>query len=449
MTRIKQLSGGSIVVVLLVAVAAWMLFVGQAKQRELAAGSAAALRRPTGYPQLVSAEPMPEALATPEGEMCEWVPASLVAGSPQERIAALRAPSANADGAGSKDADRSPVRIIRDTYPTYSAIGVDTNSNEVFLEDENLFGIKVFNRTDNTPPSVGFTEPKRVLGGLLTKLEFNCALYIDPKNGDIYSVNNDTVDTMTVFPRDAKGNVKPMRALHTPHRTYGVAVDEEAQELYLTVEHPPQVVVYHKNANGEDKPIRSLKGDNTRLEDAHGIAIDPKNGWMFVSNHGSASTPRKKGGWFDPPSITVYPLQASGDTAPVRVIAGPKTQLNWPAHVYADVDHGDLYVANDAGDSIVVFRETDNGDVAPTRILKGSKTGLKNPTSLFVDRKNNELFVSNMGNHSATVYPRTAEGDVAPLRTIRSAPPGKLADMIGNPGAAAYDSKREEILVPN
>ena len=145
----------------------------------------------------------------------------------------------------------------------------------------------------------------------------------------------------------------------------------------------------------------------------------------------------------------MYPLKASGDTAPLRTIAGPKTQLNWPAHVFVDAEHGDLYVANDAGDSILVFRETDKGDAAPTRVLKGHQTGLKNPTSLFVDTKNNELLVSNMGNHSATVYPRTAAGDVAPLRTIRSAPPGKLADMIGNPGAAAYDSKREEILVPN
>ena len=121
-----------------------------------------------------------------------------------------------------------------------------------------------------------------------------------------------------------------MRALHTPHRAYGVAVDEEAQELYLTIEHPPEIDVYRKTANGEDKPLRTLKGDNTRLADAHGIAIDPKNGWMFVSNHGSASSPTRKGGRFDPPSITVYPLKATGDTAPIRTIAGPKTQLNWP-----------------------------------------------------------------------------------------------------------------------
>jgi hypothetical protein len=54
-----------------------------------------------------------------------------------------------------------------------------------------------------------------------------------------------------------------------------------------------------------------------------------------------------------------------------------------------------------------------------------------------------------MGNHSATVYRRAASGDAAPLRTIRSAPVGKQAQIIGNPGAVAYDSRREEILVPN
>jgi DNA-binding beta-propeller fold protein YncE len=439
MGRIQQSSRRNLLIVLLLAIAAGVLWAGRVRQPDLAAGSAAALRKPLGYPQLVSAEPIPGM----DGEMCEWVPASFVAGFPQEGGGAA------ASRRASVDADREPIRTIRDNYPTYSAVAVDVNSNEVYLQDENLFGIKVFDRTANTPPTASFTEPKRVLGGLQTKLEFNCAIYIDPRNGDLYSVNNDTVDRMVVFPRDARGNVKPMRELHSPHRTYGIAVDEGAQELFLTVQHPPQVVVYHKTASGEDEPIRTLEGDRTKLEDAHGIALDTRNGWMFVSNHGSSSSPRIKGGWFNPPSISVYPIKAGGDTAPLRIIAGPKTQLNWPGHIFVDAEHGELFVANDSDDSILVFRETDQGDVAPARIIKGPKTGLKNPTGLFVDTKNNELFVSNMGNHSATVYPRIANGDVAPLRTIRSAPLGKQAQIMGNPGAVAYDSKREEILVPN
>jgi hypothetical protein len=447
MQRSKRSSGSCFLIAVLLAAAAGVLLTEQVKQGDLAAGGAAAQRRPTGQPQLVSVESIPGMGPEMAGAMCEWMPASaganLLAAFPQQRSGAA------ADLTRDGFTDRAPVRLVRDNYPTYSAIAVDVNTNEVYLQDENLFGVKVFDRLANTPPSAAFTEPKRVLGGVETKLEFNCALYIDPVNGDLYSVNNDTVDRLVVFPRGARGNVKPMRELHSPHRTYGIAVDEEAQEMFLTVQHPPLVAVYHKSAEGEDEPIRVLEGDSTKLEDAHGIAIDTRNGWMFVSNHGSSSSPRIKGGWFNPPSITVYPLKAQGDTPPLRTIAGEKTRLNWPGHIFVDAERGDLYVANDADHSILVFRETDQGDVAPTRVIKGPKTGLSNPTGLFVDAKNNELFVSNMGNHSATVYARDANGDAAPLRTIRSAPVGKQAQIIGNPGAVAYDSRREEMLVPN
>lgn len=434
------------------AIGGFVLFAGKAERPEFAAASQSALRVPDGDAQLVSVEPLP---AT-DGDMCEWIPAStqtrLVAALRQERLSARAATEASADTEErtAVDADRAPVRIIKDTYPTYSAVAVDPVRNEIVLQDENLFNIMVYDRMASTPPGASMTEPKRMIGGKNTKVEFNCGLYIDPKTGDIYSVNNDTIDTMVVFSRDARGNVAPDRELETPHRSYGIAVDEEAQELYLTVEHPPQVLVYRKAAQGDEKPLRVLEGQNTRLEDAHGIAVDTKNHLIFVANHGHASNPRVPGGGrFDPPSITVYPLQASGDNPPLRIITGPKTQLNWPAHIYFDQEHQELFVANDVGDSILVFRATDSGDVAPTRVLGGLHTGLKNPVGIFVESKNQELVVANMGNHSATVYPRAANGDVAPLRTIRSAPPGKLALAIGNPGAAAYDSKRDEILVPN
>jgi DNA-binding beta-propeller fold protein YncE len=114
-----------------------------------------------------------------------------------------------------------------------------------------------------------------------------------------------------------------------------------------------------------------------------------------------------------------------------------------------DEQAGELFVANDADNSVLVFRVTDSGDVAPKRILKGPKTGIRHPTGIFLDLKNKELWLSNMGNHSATVYRMDAQGDAAPVRTIRSAPQGKDAQAIGNPGAVGYDSKREEVLVPN
>lgn len=420
----------------------------------LFSSSPRAALRSSGAPQLVSVEPFPE----PDSEMCPWTPASMVLQSEGTRAGGPTAALESAAGASTKvtpNSDRAPVRVIRDTYPAFSAVALNTKTDEVFLQDENLFGINVYNRLDNTPPTAKFTEPKRVLGGEKTKLEYNCSLYIDPNNGDIYSLSNDVIDTMTIFPHDAKGNVEPKRELATPQATFALAVDEEHQEIFMSVQQTSSIVVYRKAASGKEPPLRQLIGEATQISDPHGIAVDPKKELMFVNNAGSTHAWDKNGnaipasGKFTPPSITVYHLKDSGNTAPIRVITGPRTQLNWPANMYLDTEHGELYVANDGSNSISVFRETDEGDVAPIRILKGSKTDLTNPTGLFVDNKNNELWVANMGSHTATVYARTASGDAKPLRTIRSAPANQPSMMFAQPSAVGYDSKRDEILTVN
>lgn len=348
------------------------------------------------------------------------------------------------------DADRPPLRTISDNRATYSAVAVDPARDEVILQDENLFQILVYGRGSNTPPRASMTEPRRRIGGIKTKVEFNCGLYVDPASGDIYSVPNDTVDTLVVFGRQARGNVAPDRELSTPHGTYGIAVDETKQEMFLTVQHSNSVVVYRKKAHGKEKPLREVTGDATKLQDPHGIAVDSTRKLMFVVNYGNAKSSSRNGpGSFELPSISVYPLDAAGDVAPLRVIKGDKTQLNWPAGMTIDPEEGILYVANDAGHSVLAFRVTDDGDVSPHRVIKGARTTLGNPTGVAVDPKARELWVSSFANHSASVFPLDANGDVPPRRTIRAAPKGEKALGIGNPGAVAYDTKRKEILVPN
>jgi DNA-binding beta-propeller fold protein YncE len=345
---------------------------------------------------------------------------------------------------------RPPVRTIRDTYPIYSSIAVDTQFNEIALQDTNLFGIKVFNRLENTPADVEASKPTRVIEGRETDLEYNNGLYIDPKNGDIYSVASDTADNLIVFPRSASGNTAPSRQLKTPHRNFATAVDEEKGEIFITIQYPPKVVVYRKQAAGNEQPLRVLEGPRTGLSDAHGMAIDVQKKLLFVSNWGNSSDYQVAGsGQFHLPSITVYPLDAKGDTPPLRTIQGAKTQLDWAATMAIDPVGGYVFMANDLGDSIIGFKETDDGDIAPSRIIKGGKTGLKNPTGVAVDTKNNELWVSSPGNSSASAFPLSANGDVAPLRTIRSAPAARTSVKFGKPQAVAYDSKREEYLVPN
>ncbi len=273
---------------------------------------------------------------------------------------------------------------------------------------------------------------------------------MDPASGDIFSVESDTGDRMVRFPRDANGDVAPKAVLHTPHRVYNLAADESKQEIFATVEYPPQVVVYRKDATGEEKPLRTIEGDDTGLDAPHGIAVDEKDRLLFVNTwgHHSNFTVAGTGKWF-PPAIKVYTLDANGDAKPLRVITGDKTQLDWPAAMKFNPKTGDLYVANDIGQSVLVFANAAKaqGDVAPARVIHGPSTRLRNPTGVALDLKNKEVWVSNLGNSSATVYPLMADGDVAPLRVIRSAEESKRgvnfgqdrgghlrSDTPGNPG---------------
>jgi DNA-binding beta-propeller fold protein YncE len=328
----------------------------------------------------------------------------------------------------------APARKVQDKYPAFAAIAVDPERNEVIVTDENLFQVLVYDRLENTA-SEDISKPKRVLSGDKTLIEFQSGLYVDQKSGDIWAPNNDTVDTLVVFGHGSNGDK-------------------------------------------DEAPLRLLQGDDTGLADPHGIAVDSKEDVFFVANYGSRGLRRAdqeirtgvpglgkgrdKANWplgreyaipgsgtHAAPSITVHALASKGNDRPVRKIQGPKTQLNWPTGIAFDAERRELYVANDMGPSILVFDADARGDVAPKRVLKGAKTKLANPTSVSLDLKNNELWVANFGGHTATAYPLNASGDTPPLRTIRSGPESAPSLMIGNPGALTYDSKREEILVPN
>lgn len=379
--------------------------------------------------------------------------------------------------------ERTPLQILQDPYLDLSGVAVDPLRDEIVLvTGQRAAQLMVYNRLADTPDGDDFLKPKRVIKGPKTKIGAP-GVYVDPKTGDIYSVDTThgmyagSGNRVVVFSNSTEGNTAPDRELLVPHRGFAIAADEQAEELFVTVQHPPAVVVYSKTAKDNEAPLRILEGSRTELTDVHGIAVNTKNKLMYVANRGSWSALEEEREWsgvpiqqeggvrtwdipgaiehylvpgsgkFKPASITVYPLDATGNTAPIRTIQGPNTQLGWPAFIALDEARQELYVANSWPHSILVFDATAQGNAAPIRVIKGLKTGLDNPYGIALDKQNNEIVVANYGNHSATVYPRTADGDIPPLRTIRLAPKGYQVPIYQHLSAVEYDSKRDEILV--
>ena len=437
-----------------------------------------------GKDRLVSVEPLPEM----DGEIClspelmaslqpqNLSPSSLMASLPQQRPGAAGAVTSNpprpSDAARAAVAKRQPISTIKDPRNAFAGLALDPVRNKVIFAEENNFSILVYDRLTNTPPSAALSEPKRMIQGEKTFLEYACGVYVDPATGEIYGINNDTLTWMTVFDRNAKGNVSPNRKLAIPFSSFAIVADEPNQELLMTIGDPDAVVTFKKSAKNQDAPVRLLQGPKTQMGDPHGLALDPKSGLIYVTNWGihnsRTMTPPATGreakpnwpiglgsnaipgsGRWDLPSITVYHKDDKGDVAPLRVIQGPKTLMNWPSSIAVHPDRGELFVANDTGDTITVYRADASGDVAPIRVIKGPRSMVKNPLGVALDLKNNELWVANFGNHSATVYPVDASGDPAPKRVISTARPNEPTAMLSNPHTIAYDTKRDNLLVSN
>jgi hypothetical protein len=83
------------------------------------------------------------------------------------------------------------------------------------------------------------------------------------------------------------------------------------------------------------------------------------------------------------------------------------------------------------------------------RRIGGDRTGIQGPIAVGFDRKNSEIWVANYGDHTAVVFDHKVQGNVAPKRIVRNAPAGTPTTGFTNASAAAYDSKREQLLVPN
>jgi hypothetical protein len=364
--------------------------------------------------------------------------------------------------------DVPPARVVSDPYPTFHSVVIDSERNKVFFSDPNRHALWSY---DRLAASTGKREVEPLTGirGPSTGMMFIAAVTLDREKQEIYTVDNDIGDRLMVFAYDADGNVKPKRVLDVPHQAWGISISDERSEFAVTVEAPREIVIYRKGADGREQPLRTIRGPKTRIGDPHGVFFDGANNELVVSNHGNqggraptpGDTPARQrgsrvtegqttdGGRFDEPSITVYPADAKGDVAPIRQIQGANTGLNWPMAIDVDRTRNEIAVANDGDSSIRIFRRTDTGDAAPVRVIKGPRTGINGPMGVAYDLKNHEIWVANYGEHTALVFPILASGNVAPKRVLRNAPGGSPTVGFGNPGAVAYDSKRDEILVPN
>lgn len=357
--------------------------------------------------------------------------------------------------------DVMPARTVFDPYPTFDGVAVDPEFGRTFFTDSSLSSVLSYSSAAGGS-SKEITEHETRVIGPATGIGFVAGMDVDPERREVYAVNNDG-GGVVVFGYDQAGPVRPVRQLETPHQSWGVSISALRNEVAVSVQQLSGIVIYRRGAADMEPPLRSIRGYGTGLADPHGLDFDDSGKELVVANHGnwtelrpyspydplSNDPPPYRPGRFEPPSIRVFEASASGDAKPLRSITGPRTGLNWPMGVEVDASRDEIIVANYGDSSVRFFRRSANGDVEPVRIIKGDRTQIVGPVDVTVDTKRDELWVANYADHTAVVFDRGASGNAAPKRIVRNAPEGTPALAFTNASAAAYDSKRDALIVPN
>jgi hypothetical protein len=155
--------------------------------------------------------------------------------------------------------DVPPARVIADPYPTLHSVAVDPLNDKAFVSDPNRHALWSYERRAASKGDEA-VAPLTGIRGPATGMMFIAAVTVDPEAKEIYTVDNDIGDRMMVFPYDANGNVKPIRALSVPHQAWGLSNQPGAQGDRGERRGAAPDRRLQADRAGHDAPLRMIRG---------------------------------------------------------------------------------------------------------------------------------------------------------------------------------------------
>ena len=208
----------------------------------------------------------------------------------------------------------------------------------------------------------GDEAPIRIISGPKTQITNPARIALDPIHNEIYIPMD---DRLLVFPRDAQGNVAPSRVIEGP--------DTEMSAGTVQVDPVNNLII----VGGRN--VASGRGDDRLV--ARGQVLS-----------GDASG---RGG-----QILIFDRTASGNAKPLRIIRGPNSKLSRVGLMAVYPPRQLIVVGVPAGQTtspenyVGVWSELDNGDVPPRWLIGGPNSVLRQVRGVTLDPKNKSVIVS-------------------------------------------------------
>ena len=264
--------------------------------------------------------------------------------------------------------------------------------------------------------------------------------------------NTTTPQSLLRFADAANGNVAPISTLGgvaTAFQTPIAGIYEPLEDVvYVADFYGQSIRVFPVGASGDVAPKRVVGPDY--VSQVRSIAVDVTHAELLIT-----STCCYK----------VFDRTANGNAFYKRYVqwgglSGSVTQQNSPAAlVYMaptdEVAETDTDSASPYTPKVLVFNRSDSGNTAPKRVLKGTSTQLGTYAgALAYDASSRKLFIGAFNTNPDSsrsgrilVFDDMDDGNVAPLRSIAGSLTGLELTASGNIAGLAIDPKRQRLLV--
>jgi hypothetical protein len=314
--------------------------------------------------------------------------------------------------------------LVLVSSPT-TASGASPSSELLYVANANSGPVTAY-----SPSASGAVRPVRLVKDPNTKGSF-----WDPwgvafdQDGNLYVQTYLSDATTFVF---APGASHPTRIFESIGPDIAsVAIDPSGYEYLIGGEGPPDIAVDPPGAQGTSansyhvNPLRIIHTDASDYNTWPSVLATDRSGDVL------ASVLRSGGN-----AVEVYQGGPTGSADPLRTISGPKTGLGTCTGFSTCTDvsittAGNLIyalVSSAAGVHLSVFPLDGSGDVAPLRTIQGSQTGFPDRvgTGLAVSRANGLVYVlvkkaQFSGPGEIEVFAAGASGNTAPIRTFTDA----------------------------
>jgi hypothetical protein len=200
--------------------------------------------------------------------------------------------------------------------------------------------------------TAGEEAPVRVLQGGRTRIEAPDRVGIDPVNGEIYVPEG---DKLLVFPREAAGDVAPIRVLAGPDTQLGataVTVDPVNNLLIVggSSREPRggQILIFDRTAAGNTKPRAVIRGPRTGLKsNVRSPRVYSPGGWIVAGHSGEEE---EKDSF-----VGIWSIHDNGDVAPRWTIGGPSGSLFRPRGIALDPANQAVIVSDKKLNAVMTY----------------------------------------------------------------------------------------------